>query len=57
VKYCQKDGDYIEIGNMDIRQEADARESKLKILGKRLCEGENLVDIVDENPELVFKFK
>lgn len=57
MKYCQKDGDFIEIGDIDLAQEKHAREGKTAILGKRLCSGENLVDIIEEHPELVFKFK
>lgn len=57
IKYCTKDGSYIEIGNMNVKQESQARALNKKILGKRLCSGENLVDLVDENPELLFNYR
>jgi len=57
MKYCQKAGDFLEIGSMDVRQESSARSLNKKILGKRLCEGANLVDLVDENPELLFNYR
>jgi hypothetical protein len=42
---------------MDVLQESSARSLNKKILGKRLCEGANLVDLVDENPELLFNYR
>lgn len=57
VKYCTKDGSYVELGNMDVKQESQARQLNKKILGKRLCSGENLVDLVDEHPELLFNYR
>lgn len=47
----------MELGDMDYKQEAEAKEKKKKVLGKRLIEGANLVDVVEENPEMVFDFK
>ena len=40
--------------NMDIKEETKARESKKKILGKRILDGEPLTTLVDENPELLW---
>ncbi len=48
----------LELGDMDWKQETAAKENKSRILGKRLCSGESLVDIIDDgNQDLVFKFK
>lgn len=38
-------------------QEQSAREGHRKILGKRLCQGESLVDLIDEgHHHLIFDF-
>lgn len=42
---------------MDYKQEIKAKDSKTAVLGKRLINKEKLVDLVRENPELVFKFR
>lgn len=56
-KYCKKDGDFKEIGDIDVLQEKSAREGHKKILGKRLCQGEKLVDLIDEgHHQLIFDF-
>ncbi len=41
---------------MDAKQETKARESKKRILGKRLTEGEKLEELVLEHPELLFGY-
>lgn len=55
-KYCKKAGEFLEYGDIDITQAAEARLSKKTILGKRLCSGEPLVDVVEDNPELLFGY-
>lgn len=40
---------------MDIREETAAREGHRKILGKRLLQ-ERLVDVIEDNPELIFDY-
>lgn len=42
---------------MDWKQETEAKAAKKKVLGKRLIQGENLLDIVEENPEMLFELK
>ena len=42
---------------MDYAQEVSAITAHKAILGKRLIDGESLVDLTKEYPELVFKFK
>ncbi len=57
IKYCTKDDEnYLEFGNMDAKQELTAKESKKRILGKRLIEGERLEEVVIEHPELLFGY-
>ncbi len=57
IGYCCKyDEDYLEFGNMDAKQELKAKESKKRILGKRLIEGERLEEVVIEHPELLFGY-
>lgn len=57
AKYCKKDGDYKEIGDIDVLQEQSQREGHRKILGKRLCQGESIVDLIDEgHHHLIFDF-
>lgn len=42
---------------MDYKQETAAKQSKQKILGKRLASGEPLKDIIDDgNHELIFTY-
>lgn len=41
---------------MDYKQLIVARESHKKVLGKRLMSDELLVDIVRDNPELIFNY-
>ncbi len=41
---------------MDAKQELKAKESKKRILGKRLIEGERLEEVVIEHPELIFGY-
>lgn len=54
IKYCIKeDKEPLQIGDMDAQQEVAAKENKKKIIGKRMQE-EDLVDIVEEHPELMF---
>jgi len=56
ASYCKKGTDYLELGDMNIVQEVSARSLNQKILGKRLMSGENLVDLCEENPELLFNY-
>lgn len=57
ARYCKKDGNYIEIGDIDILGEKAAREGHRKILGKRLIEGESIVDLIQEgHTQLIFDF-
>ncbi len=60
IKYCTKyDENYLEFGNMDAKQELKAKESKKKILGKRLIhDREDICKIIlDGNEDLVLDFK
>lgn len=41
---------------MDYKQEIKAKESKKKILGKRLIDGDRLVDVVADNPEMLMDY-
>lgn len=43
--------------NMDIKADMAARNSHKKILGKRLCDGEPLVEVMKDHPELLFGYK
>ncbi len=55
IKYCSKhDKEPLELGVMDYKQEMKAKESKTKILCKRLCEGESLNHVLeDDNYEML----
>ena len=55
IKYCTKeDPTPLELGVMDYKQETKARESKTKILCKRLCSGETLNSVLeDDNFEML----
>lgn len=54
IKYITKeDKEPLELADMDYKQEIQAKDSKKRILGKRLIEGEKLVDLVKENPEML----
>lgn len=55
LKYCTKEDNFK--ANFDVEQILSKSESKKTILGKRLLDGENLMQIVKENPELIFGFK
>jgi Geminivirus Rep catalytic domain. len=58
ARYCKKDGVFLEIGDIDILGEKVAREGKRKILGKRLAEGDSLVDLIQEgHHQLIFGFQ
>lgn len=54
MEYCKKEGDYITFGDIDVEQYKSAVSNHRKILGKRLIDGDNLVEVVKENPELLF---
>jgi len=54
--YIKKDGDFIEEG-IDYRAELAAIGQHKAVLGKRLLNGESLVDLTTEYPELIFKFR
>lgn len=41
---------------MDYKQETKAIQSKKKVLGKRLIEGDRLVDVVADNPEMLMDY-
>lgn len=50
IKYVSKhDKEPLELGDMDHKQEQEAKANKKKILGKRLATGEALHDIIDDN--------
>ena len=56
-KYCTKDGDFLEIGDIDILQQKSAREGHQKVLGKRLRDGENIEDLIEEGyTQLIFGY-
>lgn len=42
------DKEPLELGDMDWKQETEAKAQKKKILGKRLASGEALHDIIDD---------
>jgi hypothetical protein len=42
---------------MDIVAETAAKQSHKKILGKRLMDGEDLADVMQDAPELIFEYK
>jgi hypothetical protein len=42
---------------MDIVAETAAQQSHKKILGKRLMDGEDLADVMQDAPELIFEYK
>lgn len=56
VKYIKKDGDFIQEG-IDYKAEIHSIEAHKAYLGKRLIEGESLVDLTKEYPELLFKYE
>lgn len=52
------DPEPLEIGDMDWKQELSAKECKKKILGKRITEGEPIIDILkDGNHEMVYDYE
>lgn len=58
IKYISKeDKEPLELGDMDYKQETEAKACKKKVLGKRLIEGANLVDVVEEHPDMLFDYK
>jgi len=59
IKYVSKhDKEPLELGDMDWKQETAAKECKKKILGKRLAQGEAIIDVLeDDNYELMFNLK
>jgi len=58
IKYVTKhDQEPLELGSMDYKQETQAKECKKKILGKRLIEGESLVSLTIEYPEMLDKYQ
>ena len=58
IKYISKeDQDPLELGDMDYKQEMSAKQSKSKILGKRLAAGEPVDQIIaDGNEELIMSY-
>lgn len=54
--YIKKDGDYIQEG-MDYAAEISAIQDHKAVLGKRLIAGEDLVDLAEEYPQIIFGFK
>jgi len=58
VRYCTKDDqEPLELGDMDWKQETAAKQSKQKILGKRLASGETVADVLaDGNEELIISY-
>lgn len=55
LKYCTKDDNFI--SNFDVGEALSKGKSKKEILGKRILEGEDLDEIVQEHPELIFGYK
>lgn len=55
LKYCTKEDDFI--SNFDVGERTNKSKSKKEILGKRILEGEDLDEIVQEHPELIFGYK
>ncbi len=50
IKYLTKhDKEPLELADMDWKQELDAKKDKKRILGKRLADGEKLIDLIDDN--------
>lgn len=57
IKYISKDDKQpLELGDMDYQQEIVAKESKKRVLGKRLKTGESLIDLIDEFPEILCEY-
>lgn len=54
--YVKKDGDFIQEG-MDYAQEVSAIKAHSAVIAKRLIDGESLVSLTVEHPELLFKFR
>jgi len=56
IKYCSKEEDYI--SNFDLNERINKKASHKKIYGTKLIHRQNsLVELVDENPELLFGYK
>lgn len=55
-KYIIKDGDYCQWG-MDAKAEVESRKGHKKILGEKLIKGAELVEVVEENPQLLFEYE
>lgn len=57
LKYISKeDKEPLELGEMDYKHEIKARESHKRVYCKRLLDGEDIVDVVRDNPELLCGF-
>lgn len=54
LKYCTKEDDFI--SNFDVSSLLVKQESEKKRLGKRIIEGEALLEVVKENPSLIFGY-
>lgn len=59
IKYLTKhDKEPLELGDMDWKQESEAKKDKKKILGKRLASGEPLLSVLEDgNEDLIFSFR
>ena len=57
IKYCSKEGYNVFTHHMDIKQEIQAHESKKRILGQRLIDGEAPYEVVKDYPEMIFGYK
>ena len=59
IKYLTKhDKEPLELGDMDWKQESEAKKDKRKILGKRLASGEPLINVLEDgNEDLIFSFR
>lgn len=53
IKYCTKADDFI--ANVDVSGILESK-TNYSALGKRVMEGENLINIVQENPHLIFRY-
>lgn len=56
VKYVKKDKDYLEFGDLDFAAKMAAKEGHRAYVGKRLMT-DNLIDVVQDHPELLFGLK
>lgn len=57
IKYCLKDGMYLQWGDIDIENNEKQRRAKKRMIGEKLINGETtVVEIVTEDPSLLMDF-